>query len=267
MKTYNNQNRLWILILYNQTIIYKRQFSTPLINKKIGMVDELMILHHCLIILLLWYWCYPICQIAKSSKIGWPWMKNQSLRQIQLRTAVLTILYLHSDLLSITSGRDFASPWTDCYDDPFAILQIWRSTMLVISSGLKHCLSPSVSSQEKCADFGKSVQAGDDTWDDLLRDLCRWPAERSKELENALDPWDTSVGEMMTSERDVNQTWTIFLHSLSICISTHSIDMHEFEEIKSEMVIYNQPQSVFFINECIYLPSSIIVSLWLWPYV
>ena len=45
--------------------------------------------------------------------------------------------------------------------------------MLVVFSGLKPWFSSSVSSEEKCADFGKDVLTGNNTLDGLLRDLCR----------------------------------------------------------------------------------------------
>ena len=132
-------------------------------------------------------------------------MKKQSLRQIYSRTAVLAILHLQSDLLFKTSRQDLASPYTDCYDGLFSTLLIWRSIMLVMSSGLKPWFSLSVSPEVRCADFGKDLLTGNDTLDDLLRDLCRWPAERSDERGNALNPWDTSDEWMPSSKQDVDQ--------------------------------------------------------------
>ena len=132
-------------------------------------------------------------------------MKKQSLRQIYSRTAVLAILHLQSDLLFKTSRQDLASPYTDCYDGLFSTLLIWRSIMLVMSSGLKPWFSLSVSSEVRCADFGKDLLTGNDTLDDLLRDLCRWPAERSVGLGDDLDLWDSSSGWMPSSKQDVDQ--------------------------------------------------------------
>ena len=181
-----------------------------------------MILHHCIIILQMWCWYYSIFQMNKFSKIGWPWMKNQFLRQIYSRTAVLAILHFQSDLLFKTSRHDLASPYTDCYDGLFSTLLIWRSVMLVMSSGLKPWFSLSVSSEVRCADFGKDLLTGNDTLDDLLRDLCRWLAERSVELGDALNPWDTSAEWTPSSKQDVDQARIVFLYSFPIYISTYS---------------------------------------------
>ena len=148
-------------------------------------------------------------------------MKKQSLRQIYSRTAVLAILHLQSDLLFKTSRQDLASPYTDCYDGLFSTLLIWRSVMLVMSSGLKPWFSLSVSSEVRCADFGKDLLTGNDTLDDLLRDLCRWPAERSDELGDAMNPWDTSAEWMPSSKQDVDHARLVFLYSLPIYISTY----------------------------------------------
>ena len=148
-------------------------------------------------------------------------MKKQSLRQIYSRTAVLAFLHLQSDLLFKTSRQDLASPYTDCYDGLFSTLLIWRSVMLVMSSGLKPWFSLSVSSEVWCADFGKDLLTGNDTLDDLLRDLCRWPAERSDELGDAMNPWDTSAEWMPSSKQDVDHARLVFLYSLPIYISTY----------------------------------------------
>ena len=114
--------------------------------------------------------------------------------------------------------------------------------MLVVFSGLKPWFSSSVSSEEKCADFGKDVLTGNNTLDGLLRDLCRWPAERSVGLGDDLDLWDSSSGWMPSSKQDVDHAWTIFLYSLTMHISAQSIGVCKVGEVMPKMLFYNQPQ-------------------------